>query len=67
MAANKGGLSLPHLKESLDSPPRSKRFTTLGLKSRYQQVEVAEVDSEKTAFISAEQDVWNPDNTLRTL
>ncbi|KAL5971095.1 hypothetical protein TSMEX_001163, partial [Taenia solium] len=44
----KDAFPLPHINDSLDSPHGSKWFFTLDLKSGYWQVEVVEIDREKT-------------------
>ncbi|CDS42017.1 RNA directed DNA polymerase reverse transcriptase [Echinococcus multilocularis] len=47
----KDAFPLPHINDSLDSLHGSQWFSTLGLKSGYWQMVVAEADREKTAFI----------------
>ncbi|KAL5970239.1 hypothetical protein TSMEX_001981 [Taenia solium] len=47
----KDACPLPHINDSLDPLHGSKWFSTLDLKSGYWQVEVAETDREKTAFV----------------
>ena len=43
---------LPRIEESLDSLTNAKYFSTLDLTSAYHQIEVAEEDQKKTAFIT---------------
>jgi len=49
---------LPRIDDTLDTLAGVTWFSTLDLKSRYWQVEVAEEDQQKTAFVTGNSSFW---------